>query len=197
MNNEKPLVTANISNRHAHVSETDLHVLFGEGSALTPMRDLMQPGQFACNETITIATDKSEIPNVRIIGPTRKYTQVEVSATDARHLKLEKIPPVRDSGNLEGSSPITIIGPKGRIDLRQGCIIAKRHIHLHTEDAKKLGVSNMQLVNVRAGRAGDKTLVFEKMLCRVADSMAFECHIDTDEANACGLKNGEKVEILL
>ncbi|OGS22468.1 MAG: phosphate propanoyltransferase [Elusimicrobia bacterium RIFOXYA2_FULL_39_19] len=190
---KKPIM-ANISNRHLHVSEEDLQILFGAGSKLTNIRDLVQPGQYACKETVTIVTPKNKIENVRIIGPTRKQTQVEVSKTDSFFLGVN--PPVRESGKLEASTPITLIGPKGKVDLKEGCVIAKRHVHLAPADAQELGIKDTEVVQIKVGIGTGRETIFGDVICRVKSDFAAECHLDTDEANACLLKNGDKIVIL-
>lgn len=186
-------VPVGISNRHLHLSEADLHKLFGEGASLTVKKDLSQKGQFACEEVVNLIGPKGSLNNVRILGPTRKQTQVEVSNTDARTLGLEA--PVRDSGDLKESTPIKIVGPKGELSLTEGCIVAKRHIHMNEEDAAKYGLKDRQIVKV--GVKGSRGLVFDEVLIRVHPTFVLEMHLDTDEANACGLKNGELVSVLL
>lgn len=186
-------VPVGISNRHLHLSEADLHKLFGEGAKLTVKKDLSQKGQFACEEVVNLIGPKGSLNNVRVLGPTRKQTQIEVSNTDARALGLE--PPVRDSGDLKESTPIKIVGPKGELNLTEGCIVAKRHVHMNNEDAAKLGLKDKQIVKVSV--KGNRGLVFEEVLIRVHPTFVLEMHIDTDEANACGLKNGELVYVLV
>ncbi|MBU0951227.1 MAG: phosphate propanoyltransferase [Elusimicrobia bacterium] len=194
MDRSKKPIMANISNRHLHVSEQDLQVLFGTGAKLTNIRDLVQPGQFACKETVTIATPRNKIDNVRIIGPVRKQTQVEISRTDSFPLGIN--PPVRESGKLEASAPITLIGPKGKVELKEGCVIAKRHVHMTPVDAEVLGIKDSEIVQVKAGIGTGRETIFCDVVCRVNKDYAAECHLDTDEANACGLKNGDKIIIL-
>jgi len=191
------IVTVNISNRHLHLSQTDLEILFGKYAKLTELKKLMQPGQFSCNETVTIVGPKNKIENVRIIGPVRKQTQIEISRTDSFYLGIKPEPPVRESGDLKGSSPITVIGPQGKIDLKEGCIIALRHIHFDLKSAEKYNIKDKQIVSVRAGKGTNRELIFNNVICRVREDMAFECHIDTDEANAGLIKNGDKVEIII
>lgn len=186
-------VPVGISNRHLHLSEADLHKLFGEGASLTVKKDLSQKGQFACEEVVNLIGPKGSLNNVRILGPTRKQTQVEVSNTDARTLGLEA--PVRDSGDLKESTPIKIVGPKGELSLTEGCIVAKRHVHMNEEDAAKYGLKDRQIVKV--GVKGSRGLVFDEVLIRVHPTFVLEMHLDTDEANACGLRNGELVSVLL
>jgi len=188
----KEPIVANVSNRHLHLSRKDLETLFGPGYQLSNIKNLVQPGQYACKETVQIVGPKGKLETVRVIGPVRKQTQVEISKTDSFVLGLN--PPVRDSGDLAGSSPIKIIGPKGTVELKEGCIIAKRHIHFTPKDAERFGVKDKEMLRVRV--EGERGLIFENVLCRVREDMALECHIDTDEANAAGLKNGDLVRIV-
>jgi putative phosphotransacetylase len=194
MNFEKFPITVNVSNRHCHLSEKDLEILFGSGYKLTSIRNLMQPGQFAAQETVTLVGPKGKIENVRIIGPTRKQTQVEISRTDSFVLGVK--PPVRESGDLVGSSAITIVGPKGKVDLKEGCIIALRHLHLTPQDAEKLGVKDKDMVKILCGINKGRETIFSDVICRVSSNYATECHLDTDEANAAMVDNGEKVFIV-
>jgi len=194
MNFEKFPIIANVSNRHCHVSEKDLEILFGSGYKLGSLRNLMQPGQFAANETVTIEGPKGKIENVRIIGPNRKQTQVEISRTDSFILGVK--PPVRESGDLAGSAPITVIGTKGKLELKEGCIIAARHLHLTPSDAEKLAIKDKDIVKVICGIRKGRETIFSDVICRVSSSYATECHLDTDEANAASLDNGEKVFIV-
>lgn len=184
-------VPVGISNRHLHLSQSDLEALFGEGHQLTPIKDLSQTGQFAADEVVTIVTKKGALQNVRVLGPVRGSTQVEISRTDSFALGVK--PPVRDSGSLDGSASITIVGPKGSLQLEQGVIIALRHIHMSPEDAKVFGVKDKDTVTVKAG--GDRGVTFNNVLVRVRDDFVLEMHIDTDEANAAGLGNGQEVEV--
>lgn len=131
---------------------------------------------------------------MRIVGPFRNYTQIEISKTDSFVLGLTL--PIRDSGDIENSSPITIIGPNGKIDLNEGCIIAWRDIHFSPEDAKEFNIKDKKIVRIRAGVGSERELIFENVLCRVRDDMILECHLETDEANACRLKSGDFVFIL-
>lgn len=187
----KPIIIG-VSNRHLHLSEQDLHTLFGDEHDLCVLKDLCQPGQYAAQETVTLAGPKGTIEKVRVLGPLRQRTQVEVSMTDAYRLGIR--PPVRDSGNLEGAAPITIIGPCGKVELEEAVILAWRHIHMHTSDALAYGVKDKDMVQVRAG--GDRGVIFDNVLVRAHDSFALEMHIDTDEANAALLYNGAEVEII-
>ena len=184
-------VPVGISNRHIHLSQQDLETLFGPGYELTVRGPLSQTGQFAAEETVTFEGPKSSISNVRILGPTRKETQIEISRTDSFALGLK--PPVRDSGLLDGSPGVTVIGPKGRVTLDKGVILAQRHIHMNEEDAARFGVKDKEMVSVRVG--GERGVVFENVLVRVRSDFVLEMHIDTDEANAAILSNGELVEV--
>lgn len=180
-----------ISARHVHLCREHLDILFGEGYQLNKKKDLMG-GQYAAQECVTlVGTKLRAIENVRILGPERKASQVEVSKTDAIRLGIN--PPVRESGNTKGSAPIALVGPKGAIYLEEGCIVAKRHIHMSPEDAKKFGVTDGQIVRVRfdSKRGG----IFEDVQIRVDKSFTLEMHIDTDEANGLGV--GKDMGILL
>ncbi|MBQ1231910.1 MAG: phosphate propanoyltransferase [Clostridia bacterium] len=187
-------IPVGISNRHIHLSTQDLETLFGAGYALTPIKDLSQPGQYACKETLTIiGPSMRPIENVRVLGPVRKASQVEISLTDSFVLKVK--PPVRESGDIAGSSPITIIGPKGVVTLKEGCIIANRHIHMHTSDAVKYGVKDGDYIDVDALQGTRKTRWYGVQV-RVRDDFALEMHVDTDDANAVGYKNGYTVTVV-
>jgi len=189
---EFPII-AGVSNRHVHLSREDLDLLFGKGYTLTPTKDLGQPGQFACKEMVTIVGPKGSIENVRILGPERKDTQIEISLTDA--FKLGIMPPVRDSGDIEGTPGITIIGPNGKLEKEKGVIIAKRHVHMRPSDAEKFGVKDKDIVKVIVEN-GDRKLIFDDVLIRVSEKFALEFHVDSDEANAALLKTGDIVYIV-
>ncbi len=186
-------VTVGVSNRHVHLTKQDLETLFGIGHELTKVKDINQPGQFASAEMVTLKTEKNEIKKVRVLGPVRPYTQVEISKTDAFTLGLK--PPMRESGDVIGSASITLIGPNGTLDLKEGCIIATRHIHATKEDAKRLGLEGIDKVSVRVG--GEKGGVMENVSVRVADNSYYEMHVDTDDANAHFISNGDELEIIL
>ena len=181
MENVKILVET--SARHVHLTDKDLKILFGNNAKLSVKRELSQFGQFACNERVSIVGPKNSLNNVVIIGPTRKNTQVEVSFTDARLLGL--VPPVRLSGDIKGSCGCKLIGPVGEIEIKEGVIVAKRHIHMDKNDANKLEVNNDDEVNVRI-LTQDRSLIFENVVIRVSDDYRLAMHIDTDEANAAG-----------
>ena len=182
------------SARHVHVTKEDLATLFGEGYELTPKKDLSQPGQFACEERVTVVGPKRELKGVSILGPCRKATQVELSLTDARSIGVAA--PIRESGDLEGSAPCKLIGPKGEVEIAQGVIAAKRHIHATKADAQALGVDNGEIVSVKVDTDG-RSLVFGDVVVRVSDSYALAMHVDTDEANAAALPGTVDGEIIL
>ncbi len=169
------------SARHIHLTEADLETLFGKGAKLTPKKDLSQPGQYACVERLDVVGPKKTIPNVSILGPTRPATQIEVSYTDARTLGLSA--PVRESGDVAGSAGCKLVGPCGEVELTEGVIVAKRHIHLTPEAAAEFGVSDKEIVSVKcAGK--DRALTFGDVVVRVSPKFSPAMHIDTDEANA-------------
>ena len=174
-----------ISNRHIHLSKADVATLFGEGYTLTPLKDLSQVGQFACKEQLTIiGPSMRAIEGVRVLGPERKASQVEISLTDAYQLRLR--PPVRESGNLSGSAPITIIGPKGVVTLREGCIIANRHIHMSPKEASQYGVKDFDRVTVEVVDA-TRPARWYGVQVRVHETFRLEMHVDTDDANSVGM----------
>lgn len=185
-------ISIGVSNRHVHLTKEHLDILFGKDYELEKKNDLTQPGQYASNSLVTIKTDKSEISNVRVLGPVRNYTQVEISRTDAYKLGLN--PPVKNSGDLEGSSPITIVGPKSTIILDKGCIIANRHIHILPSQVKMYGLEGMEKVNVKLN--GEKGGIITNVYLKVSDEAFFELHLDTDDANAHLIKNGDIGEII-
>ena len=187
-------IPVGISNRHIHLSKADVETLFGAGYELTPFKDLSQPGQYACKETLTlIGPSMRPIENVRVLGPVRKASQVEISLTDSFVLKVK--PPVRESGDIAGSAPVTIVGPKGIVELKEGCIIANRHIHMHTSDAARYGVKDGDYIDVDALQGTRKTRWYGVQV-RVRDDFALEMHVDTDDANAVGYKNGYTVTVV-
>ena len=171
------------SARHVHVTEEQLSVLFGEGYQLTKKKDLSQPGQFASNERVTVVGPKGQMPNISILGPVRKAAQVELSMTDARKLGIAA--PVRESGDLDGTPGCTIIGPEGQVEIEQGVIVAKRHIHLNLEEAEEYELEDKQVVSVRIDTP-DRSLVFADVVVRVSPKFSAAMHIDTDESNAAG-----------
>jgi putative phosphotransacetylase len=180
-------VLINLSNRHIHVSKGDLEILFGKGHQLTKTKDLKQPGQFACAETVTIKGPKGPFEGVRILGPERKETQCEILASDQFKLGVPGCP-TRESGKLDGSCAMEIIGPAGSVKKAQGLIIAKRHIHFDLEAAKRFDVVDNELVSLKV--EGERGAIFSNVICRVNASYALECHLDFDEGNAVGIGSG-------
>ncbi len=185
-------VLVEISARHIHVSRKDLDILFGEGYELTNKKDLSQPGQFACEEKVTIVGSKGSI-KASILGPVRPDTQVELSLTDARAIGVTA--PIRESGDIKGTGTCKIIGPAGEVDITEGVIAAKRHIHMTVADGEKYGIKDKQIVSVKIPTA-DRALIFGDVVARVSDSYALAMHIDTDEANAACVPGSCTGEIL-
>ena len=180
-------VLINLSNRHIHVSQADLEALFGKGHSLTKTKDLMQPGQFACEETVTIVGPKGKFEGVRILGPTRPETQCEILASDQYKLGVPGCPTC-ESGQLDGSFPMEIIGPAGSVKKARGLIIAKRHIHFDLSAGERYGVKDKELVALRI--PGERGATFDNVVCRVNAAYGLECHLDFDEGNAVGIGNG-------
>ena len=180
-----------VSNRHVHLNKEDYFTLFGD-EPMNKVKDLRQPGQFASDKFVTIKNGDRTIEHVRILGPIRNYTQVEISKTDAYTLKLN--PPIRQSGDLENSSPITIVGPKGELNLEKGCILANRHIHISPEEVKKYNLEGVKKVKVKVD--GEKGGILNNVYLKVQEPSLLEMHIDTDEGNAFGIKTGDELEII-
>ena len=196
LNQKKPkegyTVPIGVSARHVHLSKEDVETLFGSGYELTKKKELMG-GQFASNELVTIVGLKLRaMENVRILGPIRKASQVEISSTDS--IKLGIKVPIRESGDIKASAPIAVVGPKGVVYLKEGCIIAKRHIHMSPSDAKAAGVSNGDTVSVKV--ENERGTTFNHVQIRVNESYTLEMHLDTDEANAAKISTGDLVTII-
>ena len=186
-------IPVGVSNRHIHLTKEHVEVLFGKGYELTKMKDLSQPGQYACKETLTIVGPSLRpIEKVRVLGPVRRASQVEISKTDSYALKVKA--PVRESGNVKDSAGVTIIGPCGVVTLPEGCIIANRHIHMSPEDGRRFGVADGDTVTVDA--KGERRTRFYDVQVRVSDAFRLEMHLDTDDATAVGLGNGSTVTIV-
>ncbi len=183
----------NLSNRHLHLDRADVEALFGKGYQLTKTKDLMQPGQFACAETLTIKGPKGAIEGVRILGPERRETQCEILASDVFKLGVAGVP-TKESGQLDGSYGFELIGPKGSVKKEKGLIIAKRHIHFDPVSAARFGVADKQRVALKVG--GERGAIFLDVVCRVHESYALECHLDFDEGNAVGIASGATGEIV-
>ena len=189
---QKP-VLVETSARHVHVSRRVLDILFGEGYELTHKKDLSQPGQFACEERVQVIGPKNSFPAVSILGPVRPETQVELSMTETRKLGVTGV--IRESGDLKGSAGCKIVGPKGEVELEDGVIIAKRHIHATPEDAEKYGLVDKQILSVKVDTP-ERSLIFGDVVVRVSKNYALAMHIDTDESNAAGCTPGLMGEIL-
>ena len=184
-------VILGVSNRHVHLKEEDYKTLFGD-EPINKVKDLRQPGQFASDKFVTIKNGDRQISHVRVLGPIRNYTQVEISKTDSFTLKVN--PPIRTSGDLEGSSPITIVGPKGELNLDKGCILANRHLHISPEEVKKYGLEGVKKVKVKVD--GEKGGILNNVHLKIIEPSLLEMHIDTDEGNAFGVKTGDELEII-
>ncbi len=185
-------IIAETSARHVHLTNEHIEVLFGKGHTLTHKKDLSQPGQFACEERVTVEGPKSALKNVSILGPARPASQVEISLTDARSIGISA--PVRESGDIAGSASVKLIGPAGEVVLNEGAIAAKRHIHLTPEAAAEQGVSDKEIVMVRLDTA--RPLIFDDVVCRVSEKFAPAFHMDTDESNAAGAAGTVYCEII-
>ena len=177
-------VLVEVSARHIHITQEHLEILFGKGYQLTPKKELSQPGQYACEERVTVVGPKKELAGVSILGPTRPATQVELSLTDARSIGV--VAPVRESGDVAGSGGCKLVGPCGEVEITEGVIAAKRHIHLNPADAEAMGVEDKQVVNVKI-TSDDRSLTFGDVVVRVSPKFAAAMHIDTDESNAAAL----------
>lgn len=189
----KKKVLVEVSARHCHLSQEHLEILFGKGYELTIKKMLSQPGQYAANERVTVVGPKKELDRVSILGPVRKATQVEISLTDARSIGITA--PIRESGHITGSAPCTLVGPKGQVDITEGVIIAKRHVHLTPETAEKFGVKDQQIVNVKITN-NDRSTILGDVVIRVRSDFANAMHIDTDEGNAVAVSGEVYGEIL-
>lgn len=181
-----------LSNKHLHLSAADLETLFGKGHELTPIKPLKQPGQYASEEKVDIIGPKGILKDVRVLGPVRSETQVELAMTDARMIGVSA--PVRESGKLAGTPGVKLVGPAGEVEIDHGTIIALRHIHLSPAQAKEAGVVDKQMISIRFG--GERSLVFNNVLVRSGEGHEREIHLDTDEGNAAGLSNNDLGEII-
>ncbi len=186
-------VLVETSARHLHVTQEVLETLFGKGYELTKKKDLSQPGQFACAERVDVVGPKKTLAGVSILGPVRPETQVEVSLTDARSIGVAA--PIRESGDIAGSAPCKLVGPCGEVELTEGVIVAKRHIHMTTADAAAMGLTDKQVVSVKVDSA-DRGIIFGDVVVRVSDKYALAMHIDTDESNAGCVAPGTMGEII-
>ena len=187
----KGYVPVGLSNRHVHLSKEHIDILFGEGHELCVFKDLSQPGQFACDEKIEVVGPKGAL-TMRVLGPARNETQIEVSLADG--FALGVVPPVRDSGDLDNSPGAKLVGPKGEVVIDKGIIAAARHIHMHTSEAEQFGLKDKEIVSVKV--EGKRGLTFDNVLVRVHPNYALEMHLDIDEGNAAGIKNGDKLAVI-
>jgi putative phosphotransacetylase len=181
-----------VSARHIHLSQKHIELLFGQGYILNEFKALSQPGQFAADEVVSVQGPKGRLDKIRILGPARGDTQLEISRTDSFVLGVN--PPLRQSGDINGTPGIKVIGPAGSVDLEHGVIVAARHIHFHTSDALVWGITDKQMLKVKL--SGERPLVLENVIARVSDQFALDLHIDTDEANAAGVRTDEYAEIV-
>jgi putative phosphotransacetylase len=185
-------VPVEVSARHCHLAKEDLEKLFGEGHELAKLKQLSQPSDFACQETVDIQVGSKKFEKVRIVGPLRGHTQIEISLTDTVGSGI--MPPVRISGNLQESAGVILQGPAGRVELKDGLIIAQRHLHCATDEAKKYKLKAGDVVSIRV--EGERPVIFEKVAVRVKDDYKICLHLDTDEGNAAGInKIGEGIII--
>ena len=186
-------IPVGVSARHIHLTQAHMETLFGKGYVLTKHKDISQPGQYAANETVTLVGPRNAIQKVRVLGPCRSYTQIELAPSDARTLGIN--PPIRESGDLAGSPGIRVIGPAGSLQLEQGCIIAERHIHMTPRDAAAYGVQHGQRVAVKV--EGARGGMMEQVAIKVHDHYALDLHIDTDDSNAYGIQHGQRLELII
>lgn len=185
-------IPVGVSNRHLHLSQSDMDVLFGKDYSFTPIKDLTQPGQFACKETVTICGPKGSLEKIRVLGPARSDTQVEILAGDTFKLGIKA--PVKMSGEVDGTPGITIIGPKGSVIKDKGVMVAQRHIHMTLKESEYYGVKDGQIVDIKID--GPRGGIISNVIVRANDSSALECHLDTEEANALGITSSSKIKIV-
>lgn len=189
---QEAFIEVEASGRHVHLSKEHVEILFGKNYELTKMKDLSQPGQFACKERVTVTGPKGSLKNVVVLGPERKDTQVEVSLTDALSIGIKV--PIRESGHIENTPGIEISTDRASIFIDKGLIVAKRHIHITPEDAEKFGVRDKEIVKAKV--YGDRSLIFDDVVIRVSKNFRTYMHIDYDEANACGFTKGALCRIV-
>lgn len=186
-------IIVEVSTRHVHLSKDDFEKLFGKDKKLTPMKPLFQDGQFAAWEWVTLETAKAKIPHARVLGPLRERTQIEISMTDAYTLGIEAL--VRQSGDLEDTPGLTLVSDQAEVQTRGGVILTHRHIHARYTDASKYGLKDGQVVSVKV--AGQRGLIFNNVVVRVRSDYVWRFHVDTDEGNAAGVKNGDEAEVII
>lgn len=181
-----------LSNRHLHLSREHLDALFGKGHELVKTKDLSQPGQYACEEKVDVIGPRGSLKGLRVLGPVRNKTQIEVSLADARALGV--VAPIRDSGDLDGSPGAKLVGPAGEVEIKEGVIVAARHIHMSLEEAEQFGVKNGDVVDVQT--FGQRGLLFNNVVIRSSAQYSLEMHVDLEEGNAAGVANGDLVELI-
>jgi putative phosphotransacetylase len=189
----KLAIPVGVSNRHCHLTEAHFKILFGAGASPKRVKDIKQPGFYAAEEAIEVKGPKGSLKRIRLVAPYRANTQIELAVTDAFAIGVN--PPVRESGNVKGSARATLIGPAGQVEITEGVIIAQRHLHFSPGEAKAAGMTSGEVVRVRCGTGGGRSTVFEDVVVRVSDKYSLEFHVDTDEANAAGIKTGDFVHI--
>ena len=189
MERSKIDIPIGVYNRHCHLTEEHFKTLFGAGSAPKRVKDIKQPGFWAAAEAIEVHGPKGALKKVRLVAPYRSHTQIEVAVTDALALGLK--PPVRESGDVKGSAGAVLVGPAGKVELTEGVIIAQRHVHFSPKEAAAIGVESGQILRMRCGKGGGRSTIFEDCIARVSDKYSLEFHLDTDEANAAGVKTGD------
>ncbi len=189
----KIAIPVGVSAKHCHLTRAHFKILFGAAAEPRRVKDIKQPGFYAAAEMIAVRGPSGALENIRLVAPYRDHTQIELAVTDARALGLK--PPVRESGNITGSSGALLIGPAGQVAIEEGIIIAQRHIHFSLSEARNLGIASGEIVRVRAGAGGGRSNVFEDVVVRVSDQYSLEFHVDVDEANAAGIKTGDVVHI--
>jgi putative phosphotransacetylase len=193
MKRSKLAIPVGVSVKHCHLTREHFKILFGSTAEPKRIKDIKQPGFFAAEEMIDVKGPKGVLHKIRLVAPYRDHTQIELAQTDAMAIGLK--PPVRESGDVKGSAGATLIGPMGQVDIREGVIIAQRHLHFSPSEAQSLGIASGEVVRVRAGTGGGRSLVFEDVVVRVGPKYSLEFHVDTDEANTAGIKTGDVVHI--
>lgn len=193
MKRSKLDIPAGVSVKHCHLTKEHFKILFGASAEPKRVKDIKQPGFYAAEEMIDVQGPKGVLKKIRLVAPYRDHTQIEIAVSDAMAIGLK--PPVRESGAVKGSAGAILIGPAGKVEIKEGVIIAQRHLHFSPSEAKSLGIASGEVVRVRAGANGGRSTVFEDVVVRVSDKYSLEFHVDTDEANAAGIKTGDFVHI--
>ncbi|MBI2787959.1 MAG: phosphate propanoyltransferase [Elusimicrobia bacterium] len=186
-------IPAGVSVKHCHLTKEHFKILFGASAEPKRVKDIKQPGFYAAEEMIDVQGPKGVLKKIRLVAPYRDHTQIEIAVSDAMAIGLK--PPVRESGAVKGSAGAILIGPAGKVEIKEGVIIAQRHLHFSPSEAKSLGIASGEVVRVRAGAGQGRSTVFEDVVVRVSDKYSLEFHVDTDEANAAGIKTGDIVHI--